>query len=85
MIKPLAAPWLSNVAYGHLTLAFVVISLNPTLDNIGFTFDASTIWNELSDDVHSASSVASLREKLESHLFSPRPLHHCFWFSWCLC
>ena len=35
----------------------------------GFAFDAPTIWNELPTDVHSASSITSLRKKLKSYLF----------------
>ena len=35
-----------------------------------FAFDAPKIWNELPHDVRSAASVASLRKKLKTYLFT---------------
>ena len=35
-----------------------------------FAFEAPKIWNELPDDVRSATSVASFRKKLKTYLFA---------------
>ena len=35
-----------------------------------FAFDAPKIWNDLPQDVHSATSVASFRKKLKTYLFA---------------
>ena len=35
-----------------------------------FAFDGPTVWNELPDDVRSASSLTTFRKKLKSYLFT---------------
>ena len=36
---------------------------------LSFAYDAPKIWNELPDDVRSATSIASFRKKLKAYLF----------------
>ena len=36
---------------------------------LSFAYDALKIWNELPDDVRSATSIASFRKKLKAYLF----------------
>ena len=43
-----------------------------------FTFDAPKIWNDLPNDVHSATSMASLRKKLQTYLFAKAYLFVAF-------
>ena len=38
--------------------------------SLSFAYDAPKIWNELPDDVRSATSIASFRKKLKAYLFS---------------
>ena len=37
--------------------------------SLSFAYDAPKIWNELPDDVRSATSIASFRKKLKAYLF----------------
>ena len=37
--------------------------------SLSFAYDAPKIWNELLDDVRSATSIASFRKKLKAYLF----------------
>ena len=54
--------------------------------SLSFAYDAPKIWNELPDDVRSASSIASFRKKLpslSSLVFSTsygilRDVDHCY-------
>ena len=36
---------------------------------LSFAYDAPNIWNELPDDVRSATSIASFRKKLKAYLY----------------
>ena len=36
---------------------------------LSFAYDAPKIWNELPDNVQSATSIASFRKKLKAYLF----------------
>ena len=36
---------------------------------LSFAYDAPMIWNDLPDDVHSATSLQSFRKKLKTYLF----------------
>ena len=37
--------------------------------NLGFAFDAPKIWNDFPDDVRSATSLHSMRKKVETYVF----------------
>ena len=56
-----------------------------------FAFDAPKIWNDLPQDVRSATSVASFRKKLKTYLFAkaypkrPLPSHLCLLGTTWLC
>ena len=51
---------------------------------LSFAYDAPKIWNELPDDVRSATSIASFRKKLKAYLFcqafSILPICHFYCF-----
>ena len=51
------------------TFPIIRLQVNHTFCN-SFTMDAPKIWNEIPDDVRSATSIASFRKKLKTYLFA---------------
>ena len=86
-ISPFLLPCSSkfNTKQGRLDQRFQQVpqfcpSLHKSEKQFGHSFalDACTIWNEMSDDICSASSATSFRRKLRYHICLPKPLHHSF-------
>ena len=51
---------------------FLEVPLYTSTKNFGlsFAYDAPKIWNDLPDDVHSATSLHSFTKKLKTYLFA---------------
>ena len=59
-------------AYGvFLEVPHFATSVDMSTENfcLSFAYDAPKIWNDFSDDVHSATSLHSFRNKLKTYLF----------------
>ena len=67
------------VEYGPDEIFFKVPQCYPSVHKTNkcfdhtFTFDAPIVWNDLPDDVHSASNPVCLRKKVKPYVFKRLP------------
>ena len=63
---------ITKIMICKLEVLYFATSIYKSTKHFGlsFTYDAPKIWNDLSDDVCSATSLHSFRKKLKNYLFA---------------